>query len=74
MNLPQDMVAVMNKIEDLLSRIVIMERIFRGSTEDVAEQERRNVLLKYAIASPLDSALSSFQYVQGGRGKTEEVV
>ena len=65
---------MMNKIEDLLLRIATLERFFKGSTHDVVEQERRNVLLKYATASPFDSALNSFQHVQGRRNETEEVI
>lgn len=56
-----------NKIENLLSRIAVLEGGFGIPTDDVAEQGRRNELIRYAIISPFRPMLSSFQQVRGHR-------
>ena len=60
-NTLQETVVIGNRIENLLSRIAALEAVFAMRPGDVEEQSRRNELIRYAFAYPLDSALSSFQ-------------
>ena len=57
----QETVAVGNKIEDLLSRIVALEECFDSRPDDVAEQRRRNELRWFVIIPQLYLVLNSFQ-------------
>jgi len=45
----QETAAVRDKINNLLSRIAVLEALFATSAGDVAERKRRNELLQYAI-------------------------
>ena len=63
--------AVKKKIQDLCSRIAMLETIFATPTNDVAEKERRDGLLRYVVASPhLETVLNSSKQVQGYREST----
>ena len=66
----QETVVTKNKIEDILSRVAILETLFATSPGDVAEQRRRDQLIRYVVIPPLDSILSSIQQVQGHRRTT----
>ena len=68
--LVQETIAVREKIRRLCSRMEALETTFETPSDDGAEQMRRNELLQYVIASPLDSRLSSSQEVQGHRRTT----
>ena len=59
------------KIANLSSRVTALEVIFGTDTDDEEEQKRRDGLRLYVVIPPLDSALRSFQEVQGRRRKTE---
>ena len=52
-----------SKVEVLLSHVVTLEECFDSRPGDVAEQKRRDELIRYATALPSDLALSSFQRV-----------
>lgn len=56
----QRTVAVGNKIEDVLSRIVALENQLDSQPGDIAELRRRDELIRYATVSPTYSMLSSF--------------
>jgi len=66
----QETVAVRKKIQDLCSRIAALEAIFRMPTDDEAEEERRDVLSRYAVIPLSGSVLNIFQQVRGHRGTT----
>ena len=67
---PQGIIAIGNKIEDLLSRIVALEQRFDSRTDDVAERRRRDDLRRCVIIPPLYVVLSSFQQVRTHRRTT----
>ena len=48
----QGTVAIGNKIENLLSRIVALEERFDSRPGDVAEQRRRDELIRYVVVPP----------------------
>ena len=52
----QETGAVGNKIENLLSRVVAVEDHFNSRPSDVAEQRRRDELIRYAMSSIMFSA------------------
>ena len=57
----QGAVAVGNKVENILSRVVKLEEDFDSRPHDVAEQRRRNKLREYATIFPFDFVLSISQ-------------
>ena len=56
---------VRNKIEDLLSRIVMLDVLFTTCPSDVAEQRHRNKLIQYVAIPTLDLVLNPSQQFQG---------
>ena len=56
----QGTVAVGNRIEVLLSHVVVLEESLSSRPGDVAEQRRRNALIQYVISPPSNSDLSIF--------------
>ena len=62
---PLETVAVRNKINNLLSRIAVLEALFRTPAGDVAEEECWNELLQYAIICCPNLVLISYQQAQG---------
>ena len=64
-----------NKIDVLLSRIVVLEESFNSRPGNVVDQRRRDELLRYATSPPLRlAALTSFQQTQWHRGTTVVVI
>jgi hypothetical protein len=62
---------IVRSIEDLLSRITVLEATFAERPGDVEEQRRRSDLIRYAvILPPLDWELTSLQQVRKHRGTT----
>lgn len=58
----QETTPIRNKIEDILSRIAVLEAHLATLPDCVAEQRRRNELIEYVIILlPLDAGLSSIQ-------------
>ena len=57
----QKTVAVGNKVNDLLSRIAVLEALFAESPGDVAEEKRRHELLWYYIVPHSGPALIFIQ-------------
>ena len=49
-----------NEIEPLLLDVAILEESLDSRPGDVAEQRRRDELIRYVITPPLDLDLSSF--------------
>ncbi|KAF9645892.1 hypothetical protein BDM02DRAFT_395232 [Thelephora ganbajun] len=60
----QENIAIGNKIQVLLSRMVALEKRFNSRPDDVEELRRRAKLLRYAVITPSNSVLSSFQRVR----------
>jgi len=48
----QETVAIRNKIDDLFSRMAVLEPLFTALPSDVAEQRRRSGLIRYALIPP----------------------
>ena len=57
----QGAVAVGNRVENLLSRVVELEEDFDSCPHDVAEQRRRSKLREYVTTFPSDFVLSFSQ-------------
>ena len=66
----QGTIAVGNRIEDLLSRIVALEECFDSRPDNVEEHRRRDELRWCVIIPPLHLVLSSFQQVWTHRRTT----
>ena len=58
----QGAVAVRNRAEDLLSRVIELEEQFNSCPHNIPEQRRREKLRQYVPIFPLDSVLSCFQW------------
>jgi len=65
LNHVQETVAVREKVDNILSRIAVLEGYFSAPSEDVAEKKRRDQLLRYAIVPHPDPLLISFQQARG---------
>ena len=63
-----------NKIDVLLSRIVVLEESFNSRPGNVVDQRRRDELLRYATSPLRLAALTSFQQTQWHRGTTVVVI
>ena len=59
-NTLQESVTVGNKIEILLSHVIALEECFDSRPGDVAEQRRRDELIRYVAVPPLNLDLSTF--------------
>lgn len=62
--IPQGTV-VGNKIEDLLLRVVALEKSFDSRPNDVAEQRRRGEVIRYAVNIHAFLGLNLFQQARG---------
>ena len=65
----QEVIAVGNRIEGLLSRMVALEARFATLPGNVGEQRRRHELIRYAILLLRDSILNSSRKLGGIEGK-----
>ena len=70
----QETAAIRNEIEDILSRVFVLEKRFATPPGDVGEQRRRSELIRYVVIPPLDAMLSFFQQGQGHRKSTTVLV
>lgn len=52
LTLPQEAVAIGNKIENLLLHVAALEALFTTRPGDVEEQRRRNELIRYVVIVP----------------------
>lgn len=59
------------EVEHLLSRVVVLEERFDSRPDDVAEQRRRDELIRYVVVPRFDLVLNSFQKVWTCRGTIE---
>ena len=55
----QEIVAVSNRIKNLLSRVVALEESFDSRPSDVADQRHRDELIQFVTVHPLRSLLIS---------------
>ena len=63
-----------NKVENLFSSVTALEEDFNSRPDDVAEQRRRDELIRYATIPPFHPVLTSFQEAQCYRGTAAVVV
>lgn len=60
-----------NKIKILLSRIAVLGEVSATPLSDLAEQKRRNELIRYADIRPSDSALN--HHPTGSSGTSRDI-
>ena len=72
--LPQGVVTIRNRTEDLRARVQAIESLFATPPDDVAEQRRRSKLIRYFVSSlsatvaEFPSAISSSSKINCGLG------